>query len=37
MCGELENLEHELRKAELRVSALKNRMHEIKALMKKDK
>ena len=37
MCGELENLEHELRKAEQRVSALNSRIDEIKALMKKDK
>ena len=37
MCGELENLEQELRKAEQRVSALNSRIDEIKALMKKDK
>ena len=37
MCGELENLEHELQEAQLLVSELKSRIEEIKALMQKDK
>tara|TARA_R110002167_G_scaffold256431_1_gene462797 strand:- start:79 stop:213 length:135 start_codon:yes stop_codon:yes gene_type:complete len=37
MCGELENLDYELLKAEQKVSKIKVKIAAIKELMKKDK